>query len=60
MDQSPWFSQPDPRKQFFVAATPKRLVRRGPHSYFMVGTNPDGREVEVRLTAGSFRMEGLR
>jgi hypothetical protein len=60
MEQSPWFSQPDPRRQFFVAARPRRLVRRGPRRYFMVGTNPDGREVEVRLTAGSLRMEGLR
>jgi hypothetical protein len=56
---SPFFYQPDPRKAFFVPAKAEKLVRRGPREYFIVGTKPDGREVEVRLTAGTFHMEGI-
>jgi hypothetical protein len=56
---SPFFYQPDPRKAFFVPAKPEKLVRRGPRHYFMVGKKPDGREVEVRLTAGRLHMEGI-
>jgi len=57
METSPWFSQPDPKRKYFVAAKAKKLVRRGPRDYVMVGTNPDGRTVEVRLTAGTLRMD---
>jgi hypothetical protein len=56
---SEWYSQPDPGKPFFVPAKAKRLIRRGPRKYFMVGTRPDGRQVEIRLTAFIFRMEGI-
>ena len=55
---SPWFFQPDRGKPFFVPAKAERLVRRGSRDYFMVGKKPDGSAVEVRLTAGSFHMEG--
>ena len=54
---SPWYSQPDPRKPFFVPARVLRLIRRGPRDYFMIGERLDGSEVEFRLTAGAFRME---
>jgi hypothetical protein len=54
-----FFYQPDPRKPFFVPAKAEKLVRRSPREYFLVGRKPDGREVEVRLTAGAFRMEGV-
>jgi hypothetical protein len=58
--RSPWFSQPDPKRKFFVPATAKRLIRRGPRHYFMVGSGPDGTEVEIRLSGGVvFRMEGV-
>jgi hypothetical protein len=56
---SPWFFQPDPQRPFFVPAKAERLVRRGSRNYFMVGKKRDGSAVEVRLTAGSFHMEGL-
>ena len=56
---SPWFFQPDRQKPFFVPAKAEKLVRRGSRHYFMVGRKPDGSAVEVRLTAGSFHMEGL-
>jgi hypothetical protein len=59
IQSSPWFFQPDPQKPFFVPAKAEKLVRRSPHEYFMVGKKPDGSPVEVRLTAGSFHMEGL-
>ena len=59
MHPSPWYSQPDPEKPFFVPATAKKLVRRGPRDYFMVGAAPDGGEVELRLSAGVFTMEGI-
>lgn len=55
--RSPWYSQQDPRKPFFVPARAIRLIRRSPRDYFMIGKRPDGSEVEVRLTAGAFRME---
>jgi hypothetical protein len=51
--------QPDPQKPFFVAAKAEKLVRRGPREYFMFGKKPDGSPVEIRLTAGSFHIEGL-
>jgi hypothetical protein len=54
-----WFFQPDPDKPIFAAARAEKLVRRGAREYFMVGRRPDGREVEVRLTPGSFHMDGL-
>lgn len=54
---SPWYSQPDPRKPFFVPARVLRLIRRCPRDYFMIGERLDGSEVEFRLTAGAFRME---
>lgn len=57
--ESPWFFQPDPQKPFFVPAKAERLVRRSSREYFMVGKKPDGSPVEIRLTAGSFHMEGL-
>jgi hypothetical protein len=57
--RSPWFFQPDPEKPIFVPAKAEKLVRRSPREYFMVGRKPDGREVEVRLTSGSFHMEGF-
>lgn len=57
--RSPWFSQPDPEKPFFVAAKAEKLVRRSPREYFMVGRRPDGRQVEIRLTSGSFHVEGF-
>ncbi len=57
MHPSPWFSQPDPNKGFFVPAKARKLVRRGPREYVMVGTKPDGGLVEVRLTAGMFRID---
>jgi hypothetical protein len=56
---SPFFYQPDPRTPFFVPAKAEKLVRRSPREYFLVGRKPDGREVEVRLTAGEFRIEGI-
>jgi hypothetical protein len=56
---SPWFFQPVRQIPFFVPAKAEKLVRRGPRHYFMVGKKPDGSSVEVRLTAGSFHMEGL-
>jgi hypothetical protein len=59
MHPSPWFFQPDPQQPFFVPAKGEKLVRRSPREYFMVGKKPDGSPVEVRLTAGSFHMEGL-
>jgi hypothetical protein len=55
----PFYYQPDPQKPFFVPARAEKLVRRGPREYFMVGRKPDGHEVEVRLTAGTFRMESI-
>jgi hypothetical protein len=57
--RNPWFFQPDPEKPVFAAARAEKLVRRGAREYFMVGRRPDGREVEVRLTSGSFHMEGF-
>lgn len=56
---SPFFYQPDPQKAFFVPAKAEKLVRRGARQYFMVGRMPDGREVEVRLSAGGFHMPGI-
>ena len=56
---SPWFFQPDPRKPFFVPAKAEKLVRRSLREYLMVGKKPDGSAVEIRLTAGSFHMEGF-
>jgi hypothetical protein len=56
---SPFFYQPDPQKPFFVPAKAEKLVRRSPREYFLVGRKPDGREVEVRLTAAVFRLEGV-
>jgi hypothetical protein len=56
---SPWFFQPDPEKPLFVAAKAEKLVRRAPRHYFMVGRKPDGSTVEVRLTSGTFHMEGF-
>ena len=56
---SSWFYQPDPQKPFFVPATAEKLVRRSPREYFIVGKKPDGSPVEIRLTAGSFHMEGF-
>jgi hypothetical protein len=55
----PFFFQPDPQRRFFVPAKAEKLVRRSPGRYFMVGKQPDGREVEVRLTFGTFHMEGF-
>lgn len=57
MHPNPFFYQPDPRKAFFVPAKAEKLVRRSPREYFLVGRKPDGRQVEVRLTAGTFRTE---
>lgn len=57
--RNPWFFQPDPEKPIFVPAKAEKLVRRSPREYFMVGRKPDGREVEVRLTSGSFHLEGF-
>jgi hypothetical protein len=57
--RNPWFFQPDPEKPLFVVARAEKLVRRGPREYFMVGRKPDGREVELRLTSGTFHMEGF-
>jgi hypothetical protein len=57
--RSPWFFQPDPQKPFFAAAKAEKLVRRGAREYFMLGKKPDGSPVEIRLTAGSFHIEGL-
>jgi hypothetical protein len=54
-----WFFQPDPEKPIFVPAKAEKLVRRGAREYFMVGRKPDGREVEIRLTSGSFHMDGF-
>ena len=51
MNPGPFFYQPDPGKALFVPARAEKLVRRGPCDYFMVGTMPDGREVEVRLSS---------
>jgi hypothetical protein len=56
---SPFFYQPDPRKPLFVPAKAEKFVRRSPREYFLVGRKPDGREVEVRLSAGAFRMDGV-
>jgi hypothetical protein len=55
----PFFFQPNPEKPFFVPARAEKLVRRDPRQYFMVGRKPDGREVEVRLTSGTFKTEGI-
>ena len=56
--RSPWFSQPDPEKAYYVAAKAEKLVRRGPREYVMVGKKPDGSEVEVRLTpTATIRMD---
>jgi hypothetical protein len=57
--ESPWFFQPDAHKPVFVPAKAEKLIRRRPREYFMVGKKPDGSPVEVRLTAGSFHMEGF-
>jgi hypothetical protein len=57
--RSPWYYQPDPRSSRFVCARAIKLVRRSPREYFMVGERSDGRRVEVRLTSGTFHMEGL-
>jgi hypothetical protein len=59
MHPSPFFYQPDPQKRLFVPAKAEKLVRRSPREYFLVGRKPDGREVEVRLTAGAFRIQGI-
>ena len=56
---SPFYFQPDPKKPYVVAARAEKLVRRGAREYFMVGRKPDGRTVEVRLTTGAVRMEGI-
>jgi hypothetical protein len=50
---------PHPEKPIFVQPKSEKLVRRGPRKYFIVGKKPDGSPVEIRLTAGSFHMEGL-
>ena len=58
MRLGPFFFQPNPEKPFSVAAKAEKLVRRGPCEYFIVGKKPDGREVEARLTAATFKVEG--
>ena len=55
---SPWFSQPDPSRPYFVAAKATKLVRRG-RRYFLVGRLHDGSEVEIRLIGGTFQIDGL-
>jgi hypothetical protein len=57
--RGPWFWQPDPQRPFFLPAKATKLIRRGPRQIFMVGKRPDESEVEVRLTPGFFRMEGV-
>jgi hypothetical protein len=47
--------QPDPQKPYFVSARAEKLVRRSAREYYMVGREPDGRTVEVRLTPRAFR-----
>ena len=59
MHRSDWYWQPDPSKPFFVCAKPTKLVRRGRREYFMLGKKPDGAEVEIRLSAGRFEIQGL-
>ncbi|HVD26517.1 MAG TPA: hypothetical protein VNB86_11050 [Gaiellaceae bacterium] len=59
MHRSDWYWQPDPSKPFFVCAKPTKLVRRGRREYFMLGKKADGAEVEIRLSAGRFEIEGL-
>jgi hypothetical protein len=51
---------PHPKKPWIlVQPRAEKLVRRGPRKYFLVGKKPDGSRVEIRLTAGSFHMEGF-
>ena len=58
-DLGPFFYQPNPEKQFFVAAKAEKLLRRGPCEYVLVGKKPDGRRVEARLTSVTFEIEGV-
>jgi hypothetical protein len=55
-DLGPIFCRPDPEKLFFVAAKPKKLVRRGPRKFFLVGIRPDGERVEAQLGAATLQM----
>jgi hypothetical protein len=55
----PFRFQPDPERPFFVQPKAEKLVRRGPREYYIVGRRPDGSAIETRLSAVSFRMEGL-
>jgi hypothetical protein len=55
----PFFFQPNPEKCLFVPARAEKLVRRGPGEYSLIGRKPDGRQVEARLTAATFKMEGI-
>jgi hypothetical protein len=42
-----------------AADTCSKLVRRSRRDYFIVGKKPDCGPVEIRLTGGSFHVEGL-
>jgi hypothetical protein len=55
-DPGPFFYQPDPKRPLYVPAKAEKVVQRGAGEYYIVGRMPDGREVEARLTAGTFRM----
>jgi hypothetical protein len=59
MRPEPFWVQPDPDKPFFAQPKVERLIRRGPRDYFILGRKPDGRLIETRLGALTFRMKGI-
>jgi hypothetical protein len=48
-DATPFLYQPDPNKEVWVQAKGKRLERRGPRQFFVVGETHDGRKAETQL-----------
>ena len=51
--------QLNPERPYFVQRKPEKLIRRGPCDYRIVGKNPDGTRAEPRLSAVTFRIEGI-
>jgi hypothetical protein len=58
MRPEPFRVQPDPETQFFVQPKAEKLVRRGPHEYFIFRRKPEGRLAETRLGPPPFKTRG--